>query len=140
MLYFHPVFQAVATLLALYALTLGFRRFQFNHLKKRVAFNWKRHVFVGRLALGMWMLGMVGGLMMARIYWSTTLLTGLHWQVAFWMLPLILFGFATGEVMNRLKEPRKILPLLHGLNNLILICLALFQFYTGWHVLKDFVL
>lgn len=139
MLYVHPLLQSLATLLACYALVLGLRRFQSNHLKRRVAFKWKRHVLVGRLAIGMWMLGLMGGLSMARMYWGVSLVTGVHWQIAFWMMPLMAFGFLSGEVMNRLKRPRTVLPLLHALNNLLLLVLAVWQFRTGWQVLKDFV-
>lgn len=139
MLYFHPLFQALATLLGLYALLLGVNRFRSNHLRQRAAFQWKRHVLAGRLTIGGWTLGMVGGLMMARMYWGATLITGPHWQTAFWMLPLLAFGYVSGEVMNRLKKPRTVLPLLHALNNVLLLALAVRQFFTGWQVLKDFV-
>lgn len=139
MLYFHPLFQALATLVGLYALILGVNRFRSNHLGQRAVFQWKRHVLVGRLVIGGWTLGMVGGLMMARMYWGATLITGPHWQTAFWMLPLLAFGYVSGEVMNRLKQPRTVLPLLHAINNVLLLALAIRQFFTGWQVLKDFV-
>ncbi len=37
------------------------------------------------------------------------------------------------------KKRRKVLPLIHGVNNLVLVLLALFQVYNGWHVINAFV-
>lgn len=139
MLYIHPLIQVAATFLGLFALILGWPRFLSNHMNGKGSFNWKRHVFIGRLAMAGWGLGLLGGLLVARSVWGVTLMTGLHWQVAFWMLPLLAFGLASGEIMHRLKQPRKFMPLLHGINNLLLLVLALWQFVTGWGVLQDFV-
>lgn len=139
MLYIHPLIQVAATFLGISAFVLGLPRFLFNHMGRRAAFKWKRHVFIGRLAMAGWGLGLLGGLLVARSVWGVTLMTGLHWQIAFWMLPLLVFGLATGEIMHRLKQPRKLMPLLHGINNLLLLVLALWQFVTGWVVLQDFV-
>lgn len=52
----------------------------------------------------------------------------------------MLFGLASGLVLDRRKARRTVLPLVHGLANLVLLILALVQVWTGFHVLKVFVL
>ncbi len=53
--------------------------------------------------------------------------------------PFILIGIVSGWIMHRRKQRRKVLPLIHGVNNLVLVLLALFQVYNGWQVLNAFV-
>lgn len=139
MLSVHPVIQSSAILLALYVFFLGVQRFRSLH-HHRVVFKWKRHVFLGKIALGAWMVGMMGGMTMVYYYWYGFLMTGTHGKVALLMLPFIIFGFASGQYMNHYKKKRKALPLIHGLSNLVLLILALTQVVTGWWVYRDFVL
>ena len=56
---------------------------------------------------------------MVYFYWRGFLITGGHGKVALVMAPLILFGFASGLYMNIKKKQRRVLPLLHGMNNLV---------------------
>jgi len=136
----HPVIQGLATLLALYVFFLGVQRFRFLHLYQGVAFEWKRHVFLGGIALGVWLVGIVGGMTMVYFYWYGFLITGTHGKVALVMVPLIIFGLASGQYMNHNKKKRKVLPLIHGLGNLVLLILALTQVMSGWWVYRVFVL
>jgi hypothetical protein len=53
---------------------------------------------------------------------------------------MILFGLLSGYIMNKTRKKRSVLPLAHGINNLILTLLALTQMITGWGVIKLFVL
>ena len=140
MLSVHPVIQGSATLLALYVFFLGVQRFRFIHLYHRVAFQRKRHVFLGEIALGLWLVGIVGGMVMVYFYWYGFLITGTHGEVALVMVPFIFFGLASGLYMNHDKKQRKVLPLIHGLSNLVLLILALTQVVSGWRVYRDFVL
>lgn len=140
MLSVHPVIQGSATLLALYVFFLGVRRFRFLHLYQGVAFKWKRHVFLGKIALGAWLVGIVGGMTVVYSYWYGFLITGTHGKVALVMVPFIIFGLASGQYMNHNKKKRKVLPLIHGLSNLVLLILALTQVVTGWWVYRVFVL
>lgn len=47
-------------------------------------------------------------------------------------------GLITGYIMNRYKKKRKILPLIHGTINVLLIILVAVECYTGVQVWKDF--
>ena len=140
MLAFHPIVQLLTILLAAYAFCLGVQRFRFLHLHRKTAFKWKRHVALGEIALGTLLSGMLGGMAMVYLYWRGFFITGGHGKVALVMTPLIIFGFASGLYMNIKKKQRTVLPLLHGLNNLVLLILALTQIYSGWWVYQTFVL
>jgi len=139
-LLFHPVIQGLATLLAGYVLWLGLQRFRSRHWHQRVSFKWRSHVNLGIVTLGLWLAGLVGGLIMVRVWWHSFMITKIHGKVALAMLPLLLFGFFSGLYMDRRKKKRTFLPLLHGSNNLLLLILALAQAYTGWWVYSVYVL
>lgn len=139
MLFFHPLLQLSANLMAVYVFFLGVQRFRTLHLKQKEQFNWKRHVFLGKIALFAWMAGMLGGAGMVYITWHGFLITGSHGNVALVMLPLILFGLISGLYMNRKKKKRRLLPLAHGVNNLAILALALYQLFSGWWVLNAYV-
>jgi hypothetical protein len=66
-------------------------------------------------------------------------ITGIHGKVGVAMLPFMQVGIVSGWIMHRRKQRRKVLPLIHGVNNLVLILLALVQIYSGWQVLTVFV-
>jgi hypothetical protein len=140
MLAFHPIIQLLAISLFLYVFFLGIQRFRSLYLHKKTAFKWKRHVVLGEIALGTLFLGLLGGMTMVYLYWRGFFITGGHGKVALVMAPLILFGFASGVYMNIKKKQRRILPLLHGINNLVVLILALTQAYSGWWVYRTFVL
>lgn len=140
MLAVHPMVQLSAVLMTLYVFHLGVQRFRFLHLHKRTAFKWKRHVVLGEIALMTFLLGMVGGVTMVYLHWHGFLITGSHANVALVMAPMVVFGITSGLYMNVKKKPRKILPLLHGLNNLVVLILAVAQVYSGWAVYRTFVL
>lgn len=140
MLWLHPSLQLFATLIGMYAAYLGLARFQSQHLGKSVQFQWKRHVTFGRIAILLWMVGLAGGLLVARFKWNVNFVTGLHYKTAFTMFPLMVFCAASGIYMDKKKAKRTILPILHGIGNLILLGLALFQIRTGWQVIQDFIL
>jgi hypothetical protein len=139
MLLIHPFIQLTATLLVLLVLKQGFERFRSQHLKQRAVFKWKQHVYLGTLVMVLWWAGFVGGLAVVRNYWYAMFITGMHAKVGMVMLPFMLIGMLSGWIMHRRKQRRKVLPLIHGVNNLILVLLALFQIYNGWQVLNAFV-
>ena len=140
MFIFHPILQSLAILIALYALRLGVPRFLLMHLKKKVHFDWQQHVRVGAIGLVLLFLGMLGGLYVVKTNWGGVLLTGSHAFVALFLLPLILFGLGSGAYMDSSKRRRRVLPLLHGICNTLIILLALSQVYTGVHVYRTYVL
>ena len=131
-LWIHPVWQAVATLLAVYVLALGWQRVQSRHLGRKTIFAWKNHVRWGRPALGLWLIGALLGLAVVRLEWGAWLLTGGHGLLGLAFLPLALFGYMSGHVMDTHKKPRTVLPVAHGLVNLGLVAAALWQAWSGW--------
>ena len=140
MLFIHPIIQCSTILLALVAFSLGVQRFRSLHLKQKVKFNWKRHVLLGQIAWVTMLTGMLGGAVMAKVTWHGFLVTGTHGKVALVMLPLILFGLFSGLYMDRRKKKRRLLPLIHGLNNMIVLALALYQISSGWWVVNVYIL
>ena len=132
--------QLSATGLGLYVFFLGVQRFRSLHLKQKAKFNWKRHVLLGKIVKITWLVGMLGGASMAYMTWHGFLVTGTHGKIALVMLPLILFGLFSGLYMNRKKQKRTWLPFIHGLVNLIVLMMALYQISTGWWVYNVYVL
>ncbi|MBU2551804.1 MAG: DUF4079 domain-containing protein [Proteobacteria bacterium] len=140
MLWIHPLLQILATLLAVYVLFLGFRRFQTLHLGRKTVFAWKLHVRLGLVALALWLVGMAGGLITAARTWPGFLITGAHAYIGLFIGLLAVVGLATGLYMDRVKKKRTALPLIHGLNNLLALVLAVAQVFTGMWVYNHFVL
>ncbi|HHB76621.1 MAG TPA: DUF4079 domain-containing protein [Desulfobulbus sp.] len=136
----HPVLQGTTTLVAMYVLLLGAARFRRLHLHQKTMFQWRRHVIFGTIALLLWAMGLVLGMLMVRVFWHGFLVTGTHGGRGVLLLPLILFGLFSGRYMHIHKQQRILLPLLHGTANLLLIVMALLQAFTGLQVYKEFVL
>jgi len=140
MLYIHPIFQAVGILIAFYVLGLGSTRFRMSHLKQKVRFKWKMHVYLGIATSCIWLVGICGGLYMVKTSWHTMLITGYHGNVGLIMIPFILFTLISGLYMHFKKKKRTLLPLLHASLNSVMLLLALSQAYTGSYVLQTYVL
>jgi len=140
MVWIHPVLQFVATLIGLYAMYLGWVRFQAAHMGRKMVFPWKPHVKWGTVALGIWAAGSLLGLAVARLAWSSVFITGAHAWVGLLMVPLCAVGYLTGQRMDVVKKRRKLLPLVHGANNLLLVVLALWQLWTGIVVVRVYLL
>jgi len=137
----HPAIQLCTILLTLYVFFLGIQRFRSQHLhRKGAVFKWRRHVLFGKLALSILILGAFGGMTMVYTHWSRVLMVGIHARVALIIIALAVFGLASGWYMDRNKKKRKVLPIIHGLNNFVLLLLALSQIYTGIQVYRTFVL
>ena len=140
MLIIHPILQLLATLLALYVLLLGANRFRRLHMQQKVPFKWQRHVQLGTIALLLWLVGIVLGLVMVKTYWHGQFITGSHGKGIYAILPLILFGLVSGWYMHKRKKQRILLPLIHGSANVLLIILVFLQALSGWRVYTVFVL
>ena len=140
MLWIHPILQTLAFALSFFVLYLGWLRFQSSHLGRKVLFPWKRHVQQGTAVMAVWCLGFVIGLGAAWFNWNIVLITGAHHRLALVMVPFLAFGLASGLVMDRRKQKRRWLPLLHGINNTLLIAATVVQLLTGLLVLRDYVL
>ena len=96
--------------------------------------------FGGGIALGVLLAGMLGGMAVVYIYRHGVFLTGIHGEVALVMVPFMIFGLVSGLYMNRKKKQRRILPFIHGLNNLAVLVMALSQIVSGSWVYRAFVL
>lgn len=137
MLYVHPVMQLVATLLAFYVLTLGWKRVQSLHLGLTTSFKRGRHAFLGKVAMGLWLLGLIGGLIIVRVQMGGWMVSDTHGPVAMVALPFLLFGLASGLYLERKPAKRKLLPALHGLCNTTMLGLAVLQAITGgWWTIR----
>ena len=137
--YVHPLIQVAATLAAVYLLYLGSRRFRSLHLGQKTSFNRKLHIRLGRPALIVMGLGVLGGLLFVRWAWHGWLITGPHGYLGLAALPLLLFGLISGWSLAARPRPGKTLPLLHGLANTALVILALVQAYLGDKVLDTLI-
>ncbi|MFW6115281.1 MAG: DUF4079 family protein [Thermodesulfobacteriota bacterium] len=140
MLWVHPIIQVSAIILAWYVFYLGAQRFRSLHLHQGAVFKWRRHVALGGIAFAVLLAGIAGGMAMVYLHWQGFLMTRIHGVMGLIMVPFIVFGMGTGLYMNSRKKKRRILPLIHGLNNLIVLILAFVQAATGWGVVKTFVL
>ena len=135
----HPAAQFTAILLAYYAAYLGLQRTQSLHFGKTAKFQRQRHVITGAIAL-IAMLGGIGAgfIMVARFLQHPDI--GLHEIIAKTLLPLLLFGLCSGFYLYFKPGKRKIIPVIHALNNLLILLLVLVQIFTGWQVYQRYVL
>ncbi len=139
MILLHAVLQCLSVLAAAYAFYLGIARFRTLHLGRKAAFKWKRHVWAGSFALILMFVGGLLGMMLVYLYWNRFLMAGLHAAIGMAMMPLMLFGLVSGYFMNRDKKSRPTLALVHGINNLLVIILAIWQIKTGLQVYALYV-
>ncbi len=95
---------------------------------------------LGEIALGVLLAGMVGGIAIVYISWHGLFIAGIHGKVALVMAPFIIFGLISGLYMRRKKKQRRILTFVHGLNNLVILIMALSQVISGFWVYRAFVL
>jgi len=141
MLWIHPTLQMLATLLGLWVMEMGLRRFLFVHLgRKKVLFPWKRHVLLGKIALVIWLAGLVVGVLALKYAYGVWNITGIHLNVAVAVAALAGTGYATGHILDKYKKKRSVLHIVHGLNNTTLLALALYQAWTGWALIDLFLL
>ena len=135
----HPVGQIIAILFACYAAYLGLQRTKSLHFGKTTRFYRERHVITGAIAL----FSMLGGIAAGSIMVNRYLLSpdmGLHVAVAMIIMVLGLFGIISGFVLYLKPKQRRILPAVHGINNLVILLLALVQVITGIMAYMRYVL
>jgi len=94
---------------------------------------------LGEIALGVLLAGMLGGMTMVYVYRHGVFMTGIHGQVALVMAPFMIFGLVSGLYMNRKKKQRRILALVHGLNNFFVLLMAVSQIVSGLRIYRMFV-
>jgi hypothetical protein len=126
----HPAGQLMAILFACYAAYLGYQRTKSLHFGKAARFLRQRHGIIGAIAL----ISMLGGIVAGKIIVNTYLLEPdmtLHVVFAMAILVLGLFGISSGFFLYFKPKPRRILPAVHGINNLILLIISFAQIVTG---------
>lgn len=138
--YIHPVWQFMATILSVYVFCLGWPRLWATFSGGKATFLWKRHVALGRIALSALFLGLLGGAAVTAHFWGGLGFTQHHYWIGLAMAPLMLFGLVSGWLLDKNKGKYKHLPLLHGVNNSVVVLMALVQVWTGINVLRFFVL
>jgi hypothetical protein len=77
---------------------------------------------------------MLGGIAAGYIMVNRYLLSpemALHVTIAILMLPLGVFGIFSGFFLYLNPGKRRVLPAIHGINNLAILILALVQIVTG---------
>jgi hypothetical protein len=131
----HPVLMTLTLLLALWVGWQGVNRARFSLFKQKVAFNWKAHTRYGLVVMGLWIVGAVGGSIVTGMLHGIPDTYELHEGGASVMLWLIAFGGLTGLYMDRKKAKRKLMPILHGAANMLLLLLAVAQLVTGLVIL-----
>ncbi len=128
----HPAVQVLAFILASYTLFLGWSRVRFLHFDIKCPFCWQLHVRMGRWAIALWLLGSLLGFGIAFFAWGSIFVTGSHAWVGLLFLPLAIFGYISGHILDKVKKRRFWLPVLHGANNMLLLALALWQAVSGY--------
>ena len=135
----HPIGQLFAILVAFYAFYLGYQRTRSLHYNKSASFKRAHHVVAGTIALISMLGGTAAGFVMVNRYLDNPDM-GLHAAVAMTLLPLGLFGIFSGFFLYVNPRKRKILPAIHGVNNFLILILALLQVATGTAAYLRYVL
>ena len=135
----HPIGQLFAILLAFYALYLGYQRTKSLHYAKAARFKREHHVVAGTVALISMLGGIAAGFIMVSRYLDNPEM-GLHVAVAMLLLPLGIFGIVSGFFLYLNPGKRTILPAIHGINNLLVLILALLQVFSGTAAYLRYVL
>jgi hypothetical protein len=131
--------QAAGILLVIAAFLTGLQRVRSHHLKQKVRFPWKLHVLVGRIALTSLLAGAAVGFTMVRYSWGESFMTMGHGVTGMVIVPFLLFGLVSGNLLDRRKGQHPRLRVLHGANNTMLLFLLLNQARTGLEVYRLFV-
>lgn len=130
-MYIHPLAQIAATAVGFYVLWLGLARTRSLHLGQTANFQRARHVALGKVVVYTWLFGAMAGAVLARLHWGGWLQNDAHATVALAMAPLLILSLASGLLMAAKPARRVALPALHGLCNLILLAMAVAQFFSG---------
>jgi len=140
LLWIHPIAQVLTALLALYVLRLGLSRFASRHLAKRTVFQWNRHVMLGKVVVVVWALGALGGLSVTYLTYGKIFAESLHFKIGIIMPAVLLVIWLTGTRLDRRRDQSYILPVVHLVNNVLLLILAAIQVVTGLGIVQSALL
>jgi len=133
----HPIVQSLTILPALYVLWLGGKRFAFRHLGRQSAFNWRRHVQLGRLVVLAWALGGVGALAFTYATFGKVFTASAHFRIGMAILVLLLVAWWTGTRMDHHRGASHRLPVVHLINNVCLLILVGLQLISGLAIVRQ---
>ncbi|PLX45348.1 MAG: hypothetical protein C0609_03300 [Deltaproteobacteria bacterium] len=139
MILIHPIMQVFFIAMAVVAFILGLQRFRSNHLGHQTRFNWKGHVYVGRIAIVGLIAGTVAGVAITPYYFEYTVPVLSHGQLGIVSMAFFFVGASTGYILDKHKKRRKLLPLIHGSANTLGLLVALNQIVTGYKLYLSFV-
>lgn len=140
LLWIHPIVQGLTAILVLYVLWLGLTRFASRHLGKKTVFHWDRHVKLGKLVVAIWALGGLGGLFMTYVTYGKIFTESLHFRNAVAIMILLLVAWLTGTRMDRHRGRSNILPVVHLVNNTLLLILVAVQLISGIGIIRSVLL
>ena len=140
LLWIHPIIQTLTAVLALYVLWLGLKRFASRHLGRQTAFNWKRHVMLGKTVVVIWALGAFGGLIMTYVTYGKIFTESLHFRIGVVVFLLLIGTWLTGTRLDRRQGQSNLLPVVHLVNNAILLILVVVQLITGIGIVQSALL
>lgn len=140
LLWIHPIFQSLIAVLAVYVLWLGLARAASRHFGRKTTFPWQRHVLLGKVVVVAWGSGALGGLTMTYLSFGKIYPTSLHFIVGMAMLALLVVAWLTGTRMDRERNRSSVLPVLHLVNNALLMILAVVQLVTGIGIVRGVLL
>ena len=132
MAFIHPIIQAIAIVIGLYAGYLGWQRFI------RRGFHWKRHIRVGFAFFVMIITGTVMGFAITYFLEGGIFKTGFHALLPFIIVPLLSIGAILGYILSKRSKGRA-LPTLHMSINYFTMLLIFLQAYLGVGLLTQFL-
>jgi hypothetical protein len=95
---------------------------------------------LGKIVVVVWAVGAVGGLLMTYITYGKIFTESLHFRIGMIMLVLLLVTWLTGTRMDRHKGASNVLPVVHLLNNIVLLVLAVVQVISGLGIVQNALL
>jgi hypothetical protein len=132
MAFIHPIIQAIAIAIGIYAGYLGWQRFRDRR------FLWKRHIRVGFTFFVIIMVGTTLGYAITYLLEGGIFMTGTHALLPFIIIPLLSFGAILGFILSKGGRGRA-LATMHMSINYFMMVLIFIQAYLGLGVLTEFL-
>ena len=140
LLWIHPIFQGLIAVLAVYVLWLGLTRAASRHFGRKTTFPRQRHVLLGKVVVVAWGLGALGGVTMTYLHFGKIYPESLHFRIGLVMVVLLVIAWMTGTRMDRQRNQSNVLPVVHLVNNALLMILAVVQLVTGIGIVRGVLL
>jgi hypothetical protein len=95
---------------------------------------------LGKVVVAVWALGALGGLSVTYLTYGKIFTESLHFRIGIIMLPVLLVTWLTGTRLDRRRDQANILPVVHLVNNVLLLILAALQVVTGIGIVQSALL